>query len=122
MKSVISAIALAGAIGAAWATPISSQATVLPATAVVQGPEAPPASDAQRRPARFAPAVAYTGLRSRPGWFRTSDKQGYGWRNGATETTFGLYSLPAKPDLPGPRIAPEGKGAAGFSFSVNLGD
>ncbi len=80
------------------------------------------AAAAQARPRRAGSAdLETTGLTDRPHWFKTADKTGYGWRNGATETTFGLYARPARPDLPGPRISPEGKGAAGLAFSINLG-
>ena len=79
------------------------------------------AKDEPQRAESTVNAVAFRGLTRRPSLFMTSDKAGYGWRTAGTQTTFGLYGLPAGPDLHSPSLAPAGKSAAGVSFSVDLG-
>ena len=64
---------------------------------------------------------ADTGPSETPSWFKTKDKAGYGWRNRGTETMVGVYKRPEEPDIPGPRIVPDSKGAAGISLSLKLG-
>ncbi len=116
MKSVFWVAAIACACGGV---------AVAPARALVMTAHmSAAATEAQAEPWRAPRALVDTGagkISDRPNWFKTPDKTGYGWRNGATETTFGLYRLPPTPDLPAPKISPEAKGAAGVSFSITLG-
>ena len=79
------------------------------------------AADAQARAQRVSLAEQDTGPSATPSWFKTKDKAGYGWREGGTETMVGVYRRPSEPDLPGPRIVPDSKGAAGVSIALKLG-
>ncbi len=58
----------------------------------------------------------------RSGWFKASNQAGWGMSQGGAQTVVGLYQRPSPPDIPGPQVSPaEGRGAAGLSLSVKLG-
>jgi hypothetical protein len=56
-----------------------------------------------------------------PGWLRDKDHAGWGWSQGRSETVMGVYRRPAEPNLPGPDIVPDSRGAAGVSVNIKLG-
>ena len=56
------------------------------------------------------------------GWFKGQHEAGWGMSHGSTQLVAGLYQRPAQPDIPPPQIyGPEGRGAAGLSLSIKLG-
>ena len=59
------------------------------------------------------------------GWFQSEKEKQAGWGSsqGGAQTVVGFYQCPAEPDIPGPQIYhnPEGRGAAGLSLSLKLG-
>jgi len=144
MKSTLCVIAILGVLGAAPAVAATSHAKPGPRASAARAPHrltrvshrrpatrrrpiirahmsALAAADAKARAQHVSLAEQDTGPSEAPSWFKTKDKAGYGWREGGTETMVGVYRRPTEPDLPGPRIAPEAKGAAGVSFALKLG-
>ena len=66
------------------------------------------------------------GAPTSPGFYRSEkDREaGWGFHDGGVHTVVGLYQRPAEAgDIPGPQIyhTPEGRGAAGLSLSLKLG-
>jgi hypothetical protein len=56
------------------------------------------------------------------GWFKGEHEAGWGMSHGGTQLVAGLYQRPAQPDIPPPQVyGPEGRGAAGLSLSIKLG-
>jgi len=56
------------------------------------------------------------------GWFKNEHEAGWGMSRGSTQLVAGLYQRPAQPDIPPPQVyGPEGRGAAGLSLSIKLG-
>jgi len=74
-------------------------------------------------PVRTYAANDVAGAAGQPGWFKSDHEAGWGMRDGGTRTVVGLYQRPAQPGIPGPQIYhdPEGRGAAGLSLSLKLG-
>ena len=78
------------------------------------------------------PASAYRtrdadqGLPGQPGWFRSEKEKEAGWGvdDHGTRVVAGIYQRPPQPGIPGPQTyhTPEGRGAAGLSFSLKLGN
>ena len=60
---------------------------------------------------------------SRDGWFKSRHEAGWGVSQGSTQMVAGLYQRPQQPDIPGPQTqhTQEGRGAAGLSLSLKLG-
>jgi hypothetical protein len=60
---------------------------------------------------------------SKDGWFKSRREAGWGVSQGSAQMVAGLYQRPENPDIPGPQTlhTPEGRGAAGLSLSLKLG-
>ncbi len=60
---------------------------------------------------------------SRDGWFKSGHEAGWGVSQGSSQMVAGIYQRPQQPDIPGPQTlhTPEGRGAAGLSLSLKLG-
>ncbi len=141
MKTLVCVIALIGSVSLApaVAAPARHRATLAPAHRLVPVStrrhaarparrhvirahmSAAAAAAVNARPTRVSLAEADTGPSETPSWFKEKDKAGYGWRDGGAETMVGVYRRPSQPDLPAPKIRPDGAGAAGVSLSFKLG-
>jgi hypothetical protein len=123
------AIAFAAAVSlaagaAAWAKPPphhQHKRHHRPVAAAAHVSYAQSARSAAKR-ASYAHSEEASGAPSRPGWFKSDGREGYGVSHSGAETMVGLYTRPSEPDLPGPKIYhEEPRGAAGLSVSLKLG-